>query len=288
MTIEPGDIEPSFDDEQRVEQTAGAKLQSERLRLGISEQIVADKLHITMHYVRAIESDNYEKLPGKVFAKGYIKSYALLLKLDVDDIVRHYDEFCEIINEEEEKQGRLVAAKRNKDRLLPLLLLVIFVLIVGIVGFWVFSRFFSSADPVDSAMVGSIERDFGADLRLDDLPPEFDDTPQFTAALVADPGPVLDLVEFQEKRIIEVYNVGSDLLQISFAGKCWVEVIDAGSTNIYREIQESGDVVRITGTAPFRILLGDAPFVTVELNGQLIDVNGNIRIDNSARLVVGI
>jgi cytoskeleton protein RodZ len=85
-----------------------------------------------------------------------------------------------------------------------------------------------------------------------------------------------------------VYNIGSDILQISFTGECWIEVIDSASANIYREIQEPGDLLRITGTAPFRILLGDAPFVEVTLNGQSIDVNASIRIDKSARLVVGL
>ena len=50
--------------------TAGDILQQERQRLGLNEKEVADQLHITMHYVKALESNSYEKLPGAVFAKG--------------------------------------------------------------------------------------------------------------------------------------------------------------------------------------------------------------------------
>jgi formate dehydrogenase iron-sulfur subunit len=57
-------------------------MQQERIRRGLSEKEVADQLHITMHYVRSLEANNYDKLPGAVFAKGYIKNYAQLLELD--------------------------------------------------------------------------------------------------------------------------------------------------------------------------------------------------------------
>ena len=57
--------------------TAGDILQRQRQRLGLNEKEVANKLHITMHYVKALETNSYEKLPGAVFAKGYLKSYAL-------------------------------------------------------------------------------------------------------------------------------------------------------------------------------------------------------------------
>ena len=62
--------------------TAGDMLREERLRQNISEKEAGDQLHITAHYVRALESNDYEKLPGAVFVKGYLKSYASLLNID--------------------------------------------------------------------------------------------------------------------------------------------------------------------------------------------------------------
>jgi cytoskeletal protein RodZ len=146
MTIETSDTDPVLEEPLPETRTAGALLKAQRIRRGLSEQWVADKLHITMHYVRAIESDNYEKLPGKVFAKGYIRSYALLLELDVDEIVKLYDEFCDFIDEEVEKQDRIVAARNKKDRLLPMLILAIVVLITAILGIWIYIQFFSASD----------------------------------------------------------------------------------------------------------------------------------------------
>ena len=88
--------------------------------------------------------------------------------------------------------------------------------------------------------------------------------------------------------VISVGGQGRDVLRITFSGASWVEVDDGGENQIYRDLREAGDVLEITGDAPFRILLGDAPFTSLTLNGNEIDVSENIRIDNSARLTVGL
>ena len=80
--------------------TAGETLRLQRESKGLPEKEVADRLHITVHYLRSIESNKYEKLPGEVFARGYIKSYAELLELDTDEILNLYQ--------------ALVAEKRQK------------------------------------------------------------------------------------------------------------------------------------------------------------------------------
>ena len=57
-----------------IDLTAGEILRQERLRIGLTENEVADHLHITKHYVRAIESDNYQKLPNAVLRRAISKT----------------------------------------------------------------------------------------------------------------------------------------------------------------------------------------------------------------------
>ena len=57
----------------------GARLKAERERQGFEQEELATKLHITRHYLRAIEEDAYDRLPGVVFARGYVRNYCLLL-----------------------------------------------------------------------------------------------------------------------------------------------------------------------------------------------------------------
>ena len=299
--------------------TAGTLLKAERQRRGLTEKAIADQLHITMHYVRAIESDNYDKLPGKVFARGYIKSYAMLLQLDQDDITNLYDEFAALKVEKAQEEIRLVDARIKKDKILPWLVVSIFVFVAGFLCLWIYNQFFSSADSLDPAaeaqnnLIGSPEDGvvmavtgelvIDSERSRETIAQPANNSPVETPVInnsmasrrpiednnteVVSDGAVTDLGQALEGRLIEVINVGSDQLLISFTGVCWIELMDAGSSKVYREIQKPGDQLQITGTAPFSILLGDATFVTVQLNGIEVDLEESIRIDNSARLIVG-
>jgi len=52
----------------------GRKLRELRESLGLTQGQVGESLHLTMHYINALENDLYEKLPGRTFAKDYLKS----------------------------------------------------------------------------------------------------------------------------------------------------------------------------------------------------------------------
>ncbi|MDE0479737.1 MAG: helix-turn-helix transcriptional regulator [Gammaproteobacteria bacterium] len=70
--------------------SAGPMLREAREKSGLSVFEVAEKLHLTEHYVHALESEDYEKLPSEVYVNGYIKSYALLLDLDEEQVMGAY------------------------------------------------------------------------------------------------------------------------------------------------------------------------------------------------------
>ena len=90
------------------------------------------------------------------------------------------------------------------------------------------------------------------------------------------------------ERFIEIVAAGDDVLRISFSGQSWVEINDVNANQIHRDIRLAGDVVEIRGRSPFNNLLGDATFARLIFNGAEINVFDNIRIDNSARLTVGL
>lgn len=92
----------------------------------------------------------------------------------------------------------------------------------------------------------------------------------------------------EELRVISVQAAGSDELQIHFDGDSWVEIDDGNDTTLYRDMRLAGDLLELKGQAPFNVLLGNAVAVTVSFNGREIDISDDIRIDNSARLVLGL
>ncbi len=68
-------------------ETAGKKLTVAREGWGLSVQEVADNLNLGVNIIEAVEADEYDKLPGSTFARGYIRAYANLLRIDADELI---------------------------------------------------------------------------------------------------------------------------------------------------------------------------------------------------------
>ena len=322
--------------------TAGDMLREERLRQNISEKEVGDQLHITAHYVRALESDNYEKLPGAVFVKGYLKNYASLLNLDEAELLGQYEKTSWQQRGEEKERARLYR-RRQRGKNFPWVMLSVLGFVGGFAVLWAYNNFFgengqpvtvpdnSTSESVEevSALIqpsvitstGQSQTEINPTLNasesrqgriISNALPEITDedsvstnsvsTTSALTNLPAIPGNsrgqevpaqaatdfISDTLVEAESRIIEINSAGSDVLRIFFSGESWVEVNDEAENSIYRDIRDVGDVLEITGNAPFNILLGDAPFARLTFNGTEIDVSDNIRIDNSALLTVGL
>ena len=71
--------------------SAGKILAEKRIAWGLSIEDVASNLNLGPETIEALEADNYENLPGTTFVKGYIRAYARLLKLDVEDLMENID-----------------------------------------------------------------------------------------------------------------------------------------------------------------------------------------------------
>lgn len=70
----------------------GEMLKSERLVQKLSLQDVAGSLKLSAKIIASIEAGNSEALPAKTFVRGFVKSYAQLLKLDSDAVLRQFQE----------------------------------------------------------------------------------------------------------------------------------------------------------------------------------------------------
>ncbi|MES2042112.1 MAG: RodZ domain-containing protein [Pseudomonadota bacterium] len=70
-----------------VVQTAGAQLSAARVQLGLSLQQVADQLKLSQRQILALENNQFDDLPKMVIVRGFVRSYAKLLKLDPAPII---------------------------------------------------------------------------------------------------------------------------------------------------------------------------------------------------------
>lgn len=67
---------------QQATTSPGAQLAGRRESLGWTIEQVANQLNLAPRQVQAIEDDNYAALPGIVIARGFVRAYAKLVKLE--------------------------------------------------------------------------------------------------------------------------------------------------------------------------------------------------------------
>jgi len=70
--------------------TLGEKLRQAREERGISISEVAEQTRISPHYIDSIENDDYRTLPGGIFNKGFVKSYAKYVGIDEQEALQDY------------------------------------------------------------------------------------------------------------------------------------------------------------------------------------------------------
>lgn len=79
----------------------GETLRRERLRRGWNLDQVAAETKISLHLLEAIEADQFDRLPGGVFARNFVRQYARLLRIDEEEILaafRHqFEEHAEAV-----------------------------------------------------------------------------------------------------------------------------------------------------------------------------------------------
>jgi cytoskeletal protein RodZ len=70
--------------------TIGDQLRLARLEKGWTIARVAVKLKVKPEYVKALEEEDYKKIPGGLYGKIFLKKYVHCLGLDYKTIVRHF------------------------------------------------------------------------------------------------------------------------------------------------------------------------------------------------------
>ncbi len=128
----------------------GEELKAERERRGISLNDVAVSTRVSMRHLHALEEDNYRQLPGGVFNRGIVRSYAQHCGLDVDSTVDNFQralrdsgidteikdddwiQFAEAV-----RRSRENGANRRRWRWLGVIAMIVAVLGLGAGVLWV-------------------------------------------------------------------------------------------------------------------------------------------------------
>jgi len=67
--------------------TTGARLRAAREAAGLTVDAVAQQLKLAPRQVVALEEDDFQRLPGRTFVRGFARNYARFLQLDADALL---------------------------------------------------------------------------------------------------------------------------------------------------------------------------------------------------------
>jgi cytoskeletal protein RodZ len=68
----------------------GARLRQARERRGLSLRDIASVTKISMMALKAIERNEFGRLPGGLYRRAYVRSFAAAVGLDADEVAREY------------------------------------------------------------------------------------------------------------------------------------------------------------------------------------------------------
>ena len=79
---------------------------------------------------------------------------------------------------------------------------------------------------------------------------------------------------------------GAGQVAIQFAADCWTQVTEAGGKVLFSGLKRKGDSLNVNGKPPLSLLLGNPPGVSVNYNGQPVDLS-SFTNGRTARLKLG-
>jgi cytoskeleton protein RodZ len=284
----------------------GQMLSEARKKLSLSTEEVAEKLKFKNNIVQNIEQDVFDQKLPATFNRGYLRSYAKLVNIDVKEVLSAYDMLgvAEIQRSEMQSFSNLTEKEAEHSRIMWFSYFIAAILIGLMIIWW-------QQEPKQTVDEKTPEVQSTLTLGITNLDENnnVDLAKQESIPLVADK-PVLEVetnlpldepikqevikpvvVESSAETLIEDNpgNTSEDneipVLEMStavftFSGDCWVNIYDATGERIAWGVKKSGYVMNITGKAPLKITLGKPELAAIVFNGQLIDMStfnvGNI------------
>ncbi|WP_448548822.1 RodZ domain-containing protein [Thalassotalea fusca] len=292
----------------------GRLLAQGRELLGFTQEQVAEKLNFRSTLVKDIENDVFDRSLPATFNRGYLKNYAKLVGINIDEVLASY----ELLEDEEKQNAKLQSFSKGTEkqaqhnRIMWVSYLILAALF-GLTLLWYFQNDGTVEPVVPSTSVApevtsepAIEQDLLAsneavveastassetDSELTDANDNVEqpaivdsDTEIVTLADTLKPQTNTEQVEINTNDNASsgtsVDSTSPTLVVFNFSGDCWVNIYDATGERVAWGVKKSGYEMKIEGVAPFQITLGKPELVSINFQGSPVDLSafskGNI------------
>ncbi len=268
----------------RVSHSYCVVLKRGREKKGLSVRELAQELKVPSHIITALEEQQYEKLPSDTYVAGYIRAYAGLLGLNPDGLIKDYKQDKafrqrsehERITKEESERRELEAEKepdieKSIKRVLKnvnevrnehgwkIILAALFV-ILGVYGL---VEYLENKPQLDAAnenpVIESVKiQNADGSIVITDIMDDAHHTPVVATDTA----------------------LNEDRLKFVLSGTSWIIVRDQEGNLVHQSREQKGEVLELTGKAPFFVRLSNASAVSLLFNGKRQDFSASVTDDD--------
>lgn len=277
MSDENDKLEETTRDEESHGPLGGERLAEARREQQIAVIEIAKELHLDEFKVRALERNDFDVIGAPVFAKGHLRKYAQLVKVDEADVMADYYQLNRSVG------APPVISTRPKPRQVvspgPWVAAIVVIIVAATAYWWFAVRETAALPPVTGEIAPLPLEPEPADERQPGVADEAEDA--VIEEPIVSPGP-----EPQDVDVVTATDSLEMNLSITYSGDCWTEITDASGRRLFFELGKAGRTVNLSGEAPFNVLFGDAANVSLLVNGNTFDIPAAGRRGRTARLTI--
>ena len=278
---------------------AGTLLKNKRESLGLTQKQISDRLKLRVTLIQQIEENQFESDQVATFMRGYIRSYAKYVNLDEKVVLNALHHAGDAQHQEQEMLSfsRKTKTEKHNSRIM-ILTWSIFAVIAGISSLWwwqnqqqdTLSQFLANTESSEELVV---EESLDPELTSLEVIEAEQNTAQLSATESTDELTVISAAEASEnieqaedtQDVAEVPPVAAESetvtpepvaneLVMQFSADCWIQVKDAAGKTLSTGIKKAGQTLNLSGTAPYKVILGAPEGVSMTFASEPVDLSG--------------
>lgn len=250
--------------------TLGEELKRLRETRGLSLREVSDATHIGSRFLQAIESDNYSILPGGIFNRGFVRSYARYVGLDEEQALVLYNQQLEAQGGEAPRSTAPSWDGIDEEVSSPwgTIALIVIILLLLSAGVYTAYRWFKGEDAtsqiVGTSPVPAVTASSSPEANSSPVPTPSDSasptpTPEVSPTISPSPSPTVSPAPPLTGNLMVKIQIGEN--------QCWLKV-KSDANPAAEGTLNPGDVREFSASEKMILSFGNAVGITATLNGR--------------------
>lgn len=274
-----------------VVQSVGHMLRNARLARKMSIEDVSRQLRLSVQQIEAIEKEDYEKLPGRTFLRGFVRNYANLVQLDPIPILQLLPGSTPTTSTYERTpiKNRQISFSENREKSKNSQFIIIVILISLAAGvYFIYGNNLQQLKPEDNSesVISEIKKDKDKTTIELPLPPVAGIQSEPRSGTVSTQIEAINLPKVDTSKITQIAdNTGN--LHFKFKTETWIKVSDSSGATLIEQVKSAGSEQVVTGKRPLSIVIGNIGGVSLTYNEKEVDIRSYTKKqDGTARFTL--